>query len=484
MARPSSRYVCQSCAAEFPRWEGQCRQCGQWNTLVETVVRPAASRTTRRSGSASTDGAVPLGQVAPDAASRTSSGLAELDRVLGGGIVAGSLILLAGEPGVGKSTLALGAAAAIVAAGGRTVLYVSGEESPGQLRLRAGRLGVLAGAGAEHVRVLAASDVESIAEHARGLDPALLVVDSIQALTADDLEGPAGSVGQVRETAQRLLLLAKAHDLPILLVGHVTKDGSVAGPKTLEHLVDVVLSLEGEPAGGVRLLRATKNRFGATDEVGLFEMAADGLQPLTDPAARFVSSGDARPPGTAVAMLLEGSRPLPVEVQALVGGSGYGPPRRMASGIDLDRLGLLTAVLAKRAGVGVGTHDIYVSLAGGLRSREPALDLPLALAVASSLRDRPVIPGAVAAAEVALSGELRPVAGTDRRLREAARLGYRRALIAGTGERDVDGLHVLAVPTLRAALGVGLSGPVAPDTADGSGGRPVAAVPVEGKARP
>ena len=484
MARLTSRYVCQSCAAESPRWEGQCRQCGEWNTLVETAVRRAEHGARRPVASmAPAAEVVPLGQVSPDAAPRVSVGIDELDRVLGGGVVAGSLVLLAGEPGVGKSTLALGAAAALADRGERAVLYVSGEESPGQLRLRAGRLGVLGGSIAERVHVLGASDVEAVTEAARRLVPVMLIVDSIQALTADDLDGPAGSVGQVREAAHRLLLLAKGHDIPVIVVGHVTKDGSVAGPKTLEHLVDVVLSLEGEPGGSVRLLRATKNRFGSTEEVGLFEMGPDGLRALSDPAALFVPAADAHPPGSAVALLLEGSRPLLVEVQALVGGGGYGPPRRTASGIELDRLALLTAVLAKRAGVGVGTHDVYVSLAGGLRSREPALDLPLAVAIASSLRDRPVVAGTVAGAEVSLSGELRPVPGVERRLREAARLGYRRAIIAGTGERHVDGLHVLALPTLRAALAAAIEPPGSSEGRAGAEPRGMAALPVEREAR-
>jgi len=475
VARPASRYVCQVCAAAFPKWEGQCRSCGSWNTLVETAAA-SLPRVTRRSGGAqATPEPVALRDVAPGAAPRLSLGIGELDRVLGGGVVAGSLVLLAGEPGVGKSTLALGAAAALADRLDRPVLYVSGEESPGQLQLRAGRLGHLGGPAAERLHVLGANEVEGVIEAARRLRPTIVIVDSIQSLTAEELEGPAGSVGQVRETAQRLLVFAKGEGVPVVLVGHVTKDGGVAGPKTLEHLVDVVLALEGEPGGAVRLLRATKNRYGSTEEVGLFEMRADGLRPMADPAELFAPADVARPPGSAVALLLEGSRPLLVEVQALVGGGGYGPPRRAAGGIELDRLALLTAVLAKRAGVGIGSHDVYVSLAGGLRSREPALDLPLAVALASSIRDRPIAPGTVAGAEVALSGELRPIPGLERRLREAARLGYRRAIVAAARDRvpgQIDGLHVIAVPTLRAALDAALERPAeAPER--------LAAVPME-----
>jgi len=486
--RIETRYVCQTCAMEAPRWEGQCRSCGAWNSLVETPVTALPRAARRGATSRSSLQAIPLRDVAPGSASRLQLGIGELDRVLGGGVVAGSMVLLAGEPGVGKSTLALGAAAAAADRLDRPVLYVSGEESPGQLQLRADRLGHLVGTAAERLHVLGANEVESVVEAARRLRPTIVIVDSIQSLTADDLDGPAGSVGQVRETAQRLLLYAKGEGVPVVVVGHVTKDGSVAGPKTLEHIVDVVLALEGEPGGAVRLLRATKNRFGSTEEVGLFEMSGDGLRPMPDPAELFTPAGEARPPGSAVAMLLEGSRPLLVEVQALVGGGGYGPPRRAASGVDLDRLAVLTAVLAKRAGVGIGSHDVYVSLAGGLRSREPAIDLPLALALASSIRDRPIASGTVTGAEVALSGELRPIPGLERRLREAARLGYRRAIVAASlrpgpeqrpgrtaapfGPSELDGLRVVAVPTLRAALDVALERPA-------SSPERLTAVPVE-----
>jgi len=451
--RIETRFVCQACGAELSRWEGQCRSCGAWNTLVETIrAAPGRSLGGRSPATIARAELVALGDLEAGSARHTPVDGSELDRVLGGGIVPGSLVLLAGEPGVGKSTLALAAAAVLADRAGGPVLYVSAEESTGQIGLRADRLGLVGPGVRERLRICTSTDVDVITDAARSLAPRLLVVDSIQSLTTDDLDGPAGSVGQVRESAQRLLAAAKGQGIATVLVGHVTKEGTVAGPKTLEHLVDVVLTLDGEPGGSVRLLRATKNRFGSTDEVGLFEMSADGLRPLPDPVGVFAPAGEHRPPGSAAALLLEGRRPLVVEVQALVSGGGYGPPRRTASGIDLDRLALLTAVLGKRAGIGVGSHDVYATLAGGLRSREPALDLPLAIALASSLRDRPVVPGTVAAAEVSLAGELRPVAGLERRLREAARLGYRRAVVAGSGERVIDGLRVLGTPTLRDAL--------------------------------
>ena len=323
---------------------------------------------------------------------RSSLGIAELDRVLGGGLVPGSLVLVGGEPGIGKSTLLLQAAAGLSHASGGTagVLYATGEESPGQVRLRAARLGLLDGPSGEGVRVLAEHDVGRIVEVARAERPGLVVVDSIQTATIDELEGAAGSVGQVREATLRLMDLAKGDGIAVILVGHVTKDGSIAGPKTLEHLVDAVVNLEGERYAALRLLRATKNRFGSTDEIGVFEMAETGLREIADPARAFLADHGASAPGSVVAPTLEGSRPLLVEVQALVSPTGYGTPSRKASGLDPNRLSLLIAVLGRRAGIALGTHDVYANLAGGLSVVEPALDLPLALALASSSRDRPV----------------------------------------------------------------------------------------------
>ncbi|MGZ6341190.1 MAG: DNA repair protein RadA, partial [Candidatus Limnocylindrales bacterium] len=405
MARPQSRYVCQSCGASVLRWEGQCRTCGAWNTLVETVVRDPGPRARRAVSATSADAPVPvsLAGLADAGVLRQSLGLAELDRVLGGGLVPGSLVLVGGEPGIGKSTLLLQAAAGLagaVASSGGHVLYATGEESSGQLRLRARRLGLLEGPAGEAVRVVAESEIGRLVEVALATRPSLLIVDSIQTMTVDELEGPAGSVGQVRECALRLMELAKGEGIAVVLVGHVTKDGTLAGPKTQEHLVDAVLALEGERYGALRLLRATKNRFGSTEEVGVFEMGELGLAELADPARAFLVEHPEPAPGSAVGVTLEGTRPLPVEVQALVAPGGYGMPRRTASGVDPNRLALLLAVLGRRASVGLGSHDVYANLAGGLAVDEPALDLPLALALASSLRDRPVIPGTVAVGEV------------------------------------------------------------------------------------
>ncbi len=460
MARPQSRFVCQSCGASFVRWEGQCRDCESWNSLVETVVREPG-RSARVADRRPLGGeAVPIGlaRIADVDLPRMSLGIVELDRVLGGGLVPGSVVLLGGEPGIGKSTLLLQAAAGLSRGpgGGTNVLYATGEESPGQVRLRAARLGLLSGPSAEGVQVLAEHDIGRIVEAARNGRHGLLVVDSVQTATVAELDGAAGSVGQVRESTLRLMELAKGEGIAVILAGHVTKDGSIAGPKTLEHLVDAVVSLEGERYAPLRLLRATKNRFGSTDEVGVFTMAETGLLEVADPARAFLADHGGSAPGSIVAPTLEGSRPLLVEVQALVSPTGYGAPSRKASGLDPNRLSLLIAVLGRRAGISLGSHDVYANLAGGLTVMEPALDLPLALALASSARDRAIAPGTVAIGEVGLLGELRAVVGLERRLREAARLGFRQAIVArptaGSILAAIDGIHVTPVGTLRDAI--------------------------------
>ena len=466
MPRPQSRYVCQACGGATLRWEGQCRSCGAWNTLVETLVRdaPRGNSPARGGGTARP---LALADVPASVAARYGTGIPELDRVLGGGLVPGSVVLLGGEPGIGKSTLVLEAAASVLATrrDEATVLYASAEESPAQLRMRAERLGLLDGRARPGVEVVAESDVETIVEAAAASGPALLVVDSVQAVTVAGLEGPQGSVGQVREAAAAFTRYAKDSGVPVVLVGHVTKEGALAGPKTLEHLVDVVLTLDGERYGPLRLLRASKNRFGSTDEVGVFEMAGAGLRELADAARAFLGEGGGergRPAaGVCVGAALEGSRPILVEVQTLVTPAPYGSPRRTVSGLDGNRLALLVAVLGRRAGVNLGGHDIYASLAGGLRVEEPSLDLPLALALASSARDRAVRPATVACGEIGLLGELRPVRGLERRLAEARRLGFRRAIVpaasgsvaatAGESRGSAAGPDDLTLEVVRAA---------------------------------
>ena len=466
--RAQTRFVCQSCGESFLRWEGQCRACSAWNSLVETQVRSEA-RPPRGAAGQAGGLAAPLAHRLADVGEperpRLPVGIGELDRVLGGGLVPGSVVLLGGEPGIGKSTLLLQAAAGIAAlVGPEHVLYATGEESSAQVRLRAERLDLLGGAGGG-IRVVAESSIDRIADLATdgGPRPALLVIDSVQTATIDDLDGPAGSVGQVRGAALRLMELAKPAGIAVVLVGHVTKDGSIAGPKTLEHLVDAVLTLEGERYATIRLLRASKNRFGSTEEVGVFEMGETGMAEVADPARAFLAEHDGPAPGSVVAPTLEGSRPLLVEVQGLVAPGPGGSPRRTASGVDTNRIALLVAVLARRAGVGLTGHDIYVNLAGGLTVDEPGLDLPLALALASSLRDRPIAAGTVAIGEVGLLGELRSVVGLERRLREAARLGFNRAIVPrpGRGAQPPEeaGLEIVAVGSLREAIEAALATP-------------------------
>lgn len=476
MARVQSRYVCQSCGSAVLRWEGQCRSCGEWNTLVETVVRDQPRRPSAVAPAGAGATPVPLSLPETAAEARRPVGIGELDRVLGGGLVAGSVVLLGGEPGIGKSTLLLQVAAGVAGGGPRPadrapggVLYATGEESTSQVRLRAGRLGLASGAIADAIRVVAETEVGRIVDLARAERPVLLLVDSVQTAVSEELDGPPGSVGQVRECTLRLMELAKADGIPVVLVGHVTKDGTLAGPKTLEHLVDVVLSVEGDRTGGLRLIRAAKNRYGSTEEVGVFEMGERGLDEVADPARAFLAEHDAPAPGSVVAPVLEGSRPLLVEVQALVAPTSVPSPRRTASGVDPNRLALLVAVLGRRAGIGLGSHDVYANLAGGLTVTEPGLDLPLALALASSLRDRPLAPGTVAIGEVGLLGELRPVGGLDRRLREAARLGFTRAIVPRPQRREmpaVPGIEAVVAGTLADAVRVALDGAPAADVGD------------------
>ena len=460
MAKSKSVWLCQRCAFEAPAFENPCRNCNEWNSLVETIKeRPSASARVRAASSTSTSGPArpqALKLAGADRAPRLPLGVPELDRVLGGGAVPGSVVLLGGEPGIGKSTLLLQAAAGIAAAGGR-VLYASGEESAAQIADRAERLGLMEGPAAEGVELLAESEVGAISEALMLARPTLLIVDSIQTATLGGLEGPAGSVGQVRGAADWLAGTARATNCAVILVGHVTKEGSIAGPKTLEHLVDAVVMLDGDRHGTLRTLRAAKNRFGSTDELGLLEMGERGLTGIDDPGRAFIDDREARAPGAVVAPLLEGSRPMLVEVQALVAGAAFGAPRRTGRGLDSARLALLAAVLGRRAGIAISDRDIYANLVGGIVLDEPALDLPLALALASSQSDRPISRETVAVGEVGLLGELRPVAGLGRRLREAARHGFTRAIVPAprrgvTPEPAPDGLKVIAVATLREAI--------------------------------
>ena len=442
-------YVCQQCGAASPKWAGQCPSCAAWNTLVETAAAPKAARAPSAARAVAGMAAVtPIGDVSSAEAARLPSGVGEVDRVLGGGFVPGSIVLFGGDPGIGKSTLLLQLAARLAGADGGSVLYVSGEESAAQVRGRAERIGAVV----DGLRLAATTDLETALAAIENLDPTLAVVDSVQTLTSGELSGPAGSVGQVREVAARLAEVAKAGRTCIALVGHVTKEGTVAGPRTLEHIVDAVIYLEGERLGATRLLRAAKNRFGSTDEVGVLEMRGDGLAEVEDASRFFIESEEAPTAGTAVTIALEGTRPLAVEIQALSAPAAYGSPRRAATGIDQNRVLMLIAVLARHAGINLTGHDVYVNVAGGLRIEEPAADLAIAAALASSLRDRPVRPATVLAAEVALSGRLRQAARAERRLLEASRLGFERLVTGPARGAGTTGSGLVVARDIRDAL--------------------------------
>jgi DNA repair protein RadA/Sms len=448
-------YLCQQCGAASPKWAGQCPGCGAWNALVETIAAPrAASRAPSAARAMAGAAAVePIGAVLSAEASRHRSGMAEVDRVLGGGFVPGSITLFGGDPGIGKSTLLLQLAARLASQG--PVLYVTGEESSAQVRGRAERIGAVV----DGLSLAATTDLETALAAIDGLQPVLAVVDSVQTLTSAELSGPAGSVGQVREVASRLAEAAKLSGSCVALVGHVTKEGTVAGPRTLEHLVDAVIYLEGERLGATRLLRAAKNRFGSTDEVGVLEMRGDGMAEVADASRFFIESDESPTAGAAVTIALEGTRPLAVEIQALSAPAGYGSPRRATTGVDTNRVLMLIAVLARHAGLNLTSHDVYVNVAGGLRIDEPAADLAIAVALASSLRDRPVRPATVLAGEVALSGRLRAAARAERRLVEASRLGFERLVTGparGSAAEPAGGLVVAR--DIREALEAALVG--------------------------
>jgi DNA repair protein RadA/Sms len=420
---PAAVFVCQECGAQAPKWAGRCAECGQWNTLVEE--QPVAAVAARRPGPRLTAQApVSLAGVQTGAVPRLSLPLREVNQVLGGGIVPGSLVLVGGDPGIGKSTLLL-QVSELVARQAGVVLYASGEESAGQIKLRADRLGV----GSERLLVYPESDLTAIVEQVERLRPAMVVIDSIQTIYRPDLTSAPGSVSQVRESAGQLMLLAKGTGVPIFLVGHVNKEGAIAGPRVLEHIVDTVLYLEGDRHHAFRILRSVKNRFGSTDEIGIFEMQDAGMVEVRDPSRAFLSERSMQAQGTAVVVTVEGTRPLLLEIQSLVTGSAFGLPRRSVTGIDLNRLYLLVAVLEKRAGLALGQQDIFVNVAGGARIAEPAADLGVAMAIASNVRMRALGEDWVVVGEVGLAGEIRRVSQLERRLAEAEKLGFQHALI-------------------------------------------------------
>jgi DNA repair protein RadA/Sms len=451
MARATTTYRCTDCGWTSTKWVGRCGECQAWGTVDE--VGAVRARTT---ASATRTAAVPIGEVDIAAARAVPTGSGELDRVLGGGLVPGAVLLLAGEPGVGKSTLLLDTAAAW-ARQGRRALYLTGEESAAQVRLRAERIGAVT----PDLFLAAETDLGAVLSHIEAVQPTLLVLDSVQTVSSADVEGSAGGVTQVKEVAASLIAAAKSRDMATVLVGHVTKDGSVAGPRALEHLVDVVLHFEGDRQGPLRLVRAIKNRYGPSDEIGCFELVDDGIIGLADPSGLFLGDRQSPAPGTCVTVTIEGRRPLVAEVQALVAPSVLPQPRRVTSGLDSARIAMMLGILERRGGVKLATSDCFVATVGGVRLSEPATDMAVALAIASSALDATLPAGLVAFGEVGLAGDVRPIGSLDRRLHEAARLGFTDAIAParasarrGGAVEPPSGMRVHETSSLQEALAV------------------------------
>ncbi len=458
MAKAKTAYVCGECGAEYTKWQGQCTECGVWNTLSEIVLEsatpggkasPAASRRSGWAGKTEAPKITALKDVQQSEQARVSTGIGEFDRVLGGGLVEGAVVLIGGDPGIGKSTLLLQALASMAST--LPVLYVTGEESLAQVAGRAVRLDLLL----EGLNALAETGIENILQHASVARPKLIVADSVQTLWTESLTAAPGSVSQVRESAARLVRYAKETGTAVFLVGHVTKEGGIAGPRVLEHMVDAVLYFEGESGSRFRLLRAFKNRFGAVNELGVFAMGEKGLKEVSNPSAIFLSGGSTHQPGSCVMVTREGTRPLMVEVQALVDASPLSNPRRVAVGLEQNRLAMLLAVLHRHGGIVVGDQDVFVNVVGGIRVQETAADLPVLLAVLSSLRDRPLAEKTIAFGEVGLSGEIRPVPNGEDRLKEAATHGFKRAIVPKANApkaSSIKGMEIVAVERLSQAL--------------------------------
>jgi len=457
-ASPKSRtaYVCAECGGEHGKWQGQCAECGVWNSLSEIVLEsaasaPAASRRSGWAGKLEPPQITALRDVRSSEDARVSTGIGEFDRVLGGGLVEGAVVLVGGDPGIGKSTLLLQAMAQMSLT--LPSLYVTGEESLAQVAGRALRLGLPM----DGLQALAETGIEKILDHAAAARPKIIVADSVQTLWTESLAAAPGSVGQVRESAARLVRYAKETGTAVFLVGHVTKEGGIAGPRVLEHMVDAVLYFEGESGSRFRVLRAFKNRFGAVNELGVFAMGEKGLKEVPNPSAIFLSGGSAQQSGSCVMVTREGTRPLMVEVQALVDSSPLSNPRRVAVGLEQNRLAMLLAVLHRHGGIVTSDQDVFVNVVGGIRVQETAADLPVLLAVFSSLRDRPLAEKTIAFGEVGLSGEIRPIPNGEERLREAATHGFKRAIVAkGNAPKSgaFKGLEVVAVERLSQALDV------------------------------
>ena len=455
-AKSKSYFVCQQCGKESPKWLGHCPDCGEWNSFVETtasLLRTSSSNWLYATGNKPQE----LSQIASSALPRLHLDFSELNRVLGGGLVPGSLILIGGEPGIGKSTLLL-QVSAMAARHNKPVAYISGEESVDQVRPRAERLNVIG----KNLYFLSETSLSAVLVHLEELSPSLVVIDSIQTMHLEHVAGASGSVAQVRECTLRLMHWAKQNNVPIFITGHVTKEGAIAGPGTLEHIVDVVLYFEGEAFSNYRVLRGAKNRFGSINEVGIFEMGSGGLTEVENPSKVFLSKKSDVAVGSVVVSTLEGSRPLLVEIQALTSSASYGPPRRIANGVDFNRLLIISAVLTKRAGLKLFNQDIIVNVTGGLKLSEPAVDLGIALAIASSYQDSKPILGMVVQGELGLNGELRIVSGLERRIGEAIRLGFKSCLvpvIASAAKQSLDSssIQLIEANSVSEALRLGLT---------------------------
>ncbi len=446
MPKARTSWICQQCGAVSPAYLGKCPGCGDWHSMVETIEERAGSAVNRPRPRATLQ---PLAAISFDGEERVPVPIGELNRVLGGGLVRGSLVLVGGDPGIGKSTLIL-QVAGLLGSDRNPVVYVSAEESAQQIKLRADRLHV----NPNHILIVSDTNLDVILATIEGISPAMVVIDSIQTVMLDEITSAAGSVSQVRECTSRLMQWAKPRNVPMFVIGHVTREGTIAGPRVLEHMVDAVLYLEGERFHQYRILRAVKNRFGSTDEVGVFEMADRGLREVQNPSEVFLAERSEIAPGSTVAVTMEGTRPILVEVQALATPTAFGLPRRSANGLDASRLQLLVAVLQKRVGLNLGSQDVYANVVGGLRVLEPAVDLAVAVAIASSLRERTVDRNAVIIGEVGLSGELRSVNRLDRRLSEAARMGFTHMIVpAGkaTGEAP-NGIKIMHCKTAAEAI--------------------------------
>lgn len=449
MSRVKSTYVCQSCAYESPRWIGKCPNCGGWNTLTEEIIAPKPKGHHHQRGR-EVNAPVAITDVDPVPESRMTTGIPEFDRVLGGGIVPGAVVLIGGDPGIGKSTLMMQMASAIA---GQVVLYITGEESVNQVKLRAERLEQKP---TSNVLLLAETNLEVINALLEKTQPGVVIVDSIQTMYRPDLESAPGTVSQVRDSTAIFTRFAKQREVPVFLVGHVTKEGVIAGPRVVEHMVDTVLQFEGERHYAYRILRATKNRFGSTNEIGIFEMDGGGLREVTNPSEVFLAERKAGASGSTVVASMEGSRPLLVEVQALVAPTSYGVPQRSTTGFDPRRLQMLLAVLEKRVGLHVGQYDVFVNIAGGVRVDEPAVDLGMALSIVSSLRDRAADPSAVAVGEIGLGGEIRTVNQSEKRVAEVKKLGFRKIILPKNNVKNLrgagDGIEIIAIENVEEAI--------------------------------